>query len=131
VENSEVQAAHIGTYARPIERCIFPVRGIHFGTVVGRRALQATVSVLESHRSDDSGPKVGRWPTSEGATVPKWIPLFPVMGGGFLGHVYFVSDVHSVLDSWNEESVRDDFEHCVGRDRDVECVDCCLHCIGA
>jgi len=50
-------------------------RGIHFGTVVGRRALQATVSVLDSHRSDDSGAKVGRWPTFGEVTVPKWIPL--------------------------------------------------------
>jgi hypothetical protein len=55
-------------------------RGIHFGTGVGRRALQATVSVLDSHRSDDSGAKVGRWPTFGEVTVPKWIPPTGNMG---------------------------------------------------
>jgi hypothetical protein len=49
--------------------------GIHFGTAVGQQALWAAVSVVNSHRSDDSGSKVGRWPTSGGVTVPKWIPL--------------------------------------------------------
>ena len=56
-------------------------RGIHFGTAVGRRAFRETVSVLDSHRTDDSGPKVGRWPTSVGATVPKRIPHSCNMGG--------------------------------------------------
>jgi len=64
---------------------ICAVRGIHFGTVVGRRPLWATVSVLDSHRNDDSEPKMGRWPTSEGATVPKWIRRCAVMGGSFRG----------------------------------------------
>jgi len=48
----------------------------------------------------------------------------------FLGHVYFVSDVQSVLDSWNVETVRDDFEHCIWRYRDVECLNGSLHCTG-
>jgi hypothetical protein len=56
------------------------VRGIHFGAVVGRQALWATVSVVESHRSDDPESKVGRWPTFGGVTVPKWIPLSGNMG---------------------------------------------------
>ena len=57
------------------------VRSIHFGAVVGRQALWATVSVVESHRSDDPGAEVGRWPTFGGVTVPKWIPLCADMGG--------------------------------------------------
>ena len=39
--------------------------------------------MLDSHRSDDSGAKVVRWTTFGGVTVPKWIPLMPVMGGGW------------------------------------------------
>ncbi len=61
------------------------VRSIHFGAVVGRQALWATVSVVESHRRDDPGLKVGRWPRFRGVTVPKWIPLSGVMFGGRLG----------------------------------------------
>jgi hypothetical protein len=41
--------------------------------------------VLDSHRTDDSGPKVGRWPTSVGATVPKRIPHSCNMGGEVAG----------------------------------------------
>ncbi len=37
--------------------------------------LRVTVSVVDSHRSDDSGSKVRRWPTFGGVTVPEWMPL--------------------------------------------------------
>jgi len=84
--------------SRPRAPFILPERGIHFGTAVGHRALWATASALDSHRSDDSGSKVGRWPTFGGVTVPKWIRLsahmrarssraycrlWAVVGGGF------------------------------------------------
>ncbi len=75
------EIAHIAGYALPVASCILPVRGIHFGTAVGQQALWATVSALNSHRSDDSGPKVGHWPMFRPATVPKWIPPLPDMGG--------------------------------------------------
>lgn len=50
-------------------------------TAVGRRPPWVTFSVLNSHRSEDLGSKVGRWPRFGPATVLKDIALMPVMGG--------------------------------------------------
>jgi hypothetical protein len=84
-------SAHSGGIWGDVQPSILPERRIHFGTVVGRKPLWATVSVLVSHRSDDSGPKVGRWPTFGGFTVPKWIPLLPDMGGRLVSSVVWLT----------------------------------------
>ena len=52
-----------------------------FSTAVGRRPPWATFSALNSHRSEDPGSKVGRWPRFGPATVLNDIALTTLMGG--------------------------------------------------
>ncbi len=75
-------AAHNRNYVRfvtPDSAYISAVGAMSFSTAVGRRPPWATFSVLQSHKSEDPGSKVGRRPRFGPATVLKDIAPSAVM----------------------------------------------------